>query len=254
MPQGVAVAPRSGGPRLRRSEEAQVLADAPDQHRRRRQAAQDRLVGVTAVDGDDHPALRSPGALVQRAAHLRQRRQPAGAEVLPLTPPAVVLPQLRRIGLLGMRQRRGMLVGHRNAARRPGSQAGVQRRRDLQEALRPHQVAVEVRRERIAAIACPGNVGAGLLEVGVIHGQHQRRPCGQPIQQAGQHHPKEPPGLPVIGGIQAVIGRPVHRLASGGAEEIGDGVPPQAQQLADPQAAGPAEGADLAKGIHALPP
>ena len=124
----------------------------------------------------------------------------------------------------------------------------------LQDALRPHEVGLEVRAKRIAAPADAGDTDAGLAEERVIDGHTEGR-LGRELLQHGAANDREDlrDGEARLG-EEPVIGRPIVELLSRGGEQARHGVTSEAEQAAQREGLGAFGDALLGEGGEAFAP
>ena len=101
----------------------------------------------------------------------------------------------------------------------------------LEPALRPGELDLKGRPQRIAPPRRAVNPAACLAQEGIIHGDHQGRGGGQARFDVLAGGGEEGLGLDAILAVEAVVGGPIVVLAILGGEQASDGVATQGNQL-----------------------
>ena len=126
--------------------------------------------------------------------------------------------------------------------------------RELQDALSPHEVGLEVRAKRIAAPADARDADAGLAEERVINGDTEGSLRGELLQHGATDDGEDLLDGEASLGEEPVIGRPIVELLSAGGEQASHGVTSQAEQAAQRESLGALGDALLGEGGEALAP
>jgi hypothetical protein len=103
---------------------------------------------------------------------------------------------------------------------------------ELQKALSPDEVGLEVGAERVAAPGDARYVNAALTQEGVVDGNAKRGLRGQLSEGGTPEYGEEGfDGEPILG-EEAIVGGPIEEFLTAGAEQAGHGMTPEAKQAA----------------------
>lgn len=110
---------------------------------------------------------------------------------------------------------------------------------ELKPALRPNQVQVKGRAERIPAVGRAGNGFAGLAQDGVVRADTQRTGCGAERFDFFSDFAEDHLLIHPVLGIKGVIRRPVPQLLAKDRDQRRDRMPSRAKQMGQQMLAQP---------------
>ena len=214
--------------------------------------AEDGLVGVAPVEGDEEPARNRRGIGVEVGAQIADLFAGALAEAGGSNLCTIWLEfggggLFRRLGRSG-----SMAKGDGQQAR--GAVGSGESEGGLEEALGAHEIGLEMRAQGIAAPGDAGDAKAGAAQEGIIeNGAHGS--LGRQFGQHGAADDGEDGGdRKTVVGEEPVTGGPVTELRAAGGEQAGHGVTSQTKQGAQRERLGVRGKAALVKAGEALAP